>query len=97
MYTALIQKRECASVQYGRTEYMTNNATKEVQKMANKITAKIEKGELHIAIPCTTKNCPLSKTGKTRRVASTEGNVELDGVEVEGKTVKLGLNAYISA
>lgn len=63
--------------------------------MANTVTATIEKGMLVVRIPAITKNCPVSASGKTKRVASTEGNVATE-LEVEGKKVTIGLNAYIS-
>jgi len=53
---------------------------------------KIENDELVIRIPLTEPR--PSSSGKTLIVASTGGNVRTD-VEVKGKPVFLGLNAYI--
>lgn len=65
--------------------------------MANtNIKAEIVKGNLVITLPAITKNNPVSASGKTLRVASTEGNVETE-LEVNGKKVIVGLNAYIKA
>lgn len=64
--------------------------------MPQNITAKIEKNELVIRIPATTKNMVRSASGKTLRVASSEGNVTTD-LLVDGKPVIIGLNAYIKA
>ena len=57
------------------------------------MTVKIENNNLVITIPV---NSPLrtSATGKTKLVASTNGNIVTSAV-VEGKNVTLGLNAYI--
>lgn len=60
----------------------------------NEIKAEVKNGNLVITIPAIVKNCPVSPSGKTRRVASSEGNVETDCV-VEGQKVIIGLNAYI--
>lgn len=54
--------------------------------------AKIENNELVIRIPL--EKPKPSSSGKTLIVASTGGNVQT-GVEVDGKPVFLGLNAYI--
>lgn len=54
----------------------------------------IEKNELVIRIP--TQDPTPSASGKTLVIASTHGNV-VTGVKVNGKEVKIGLNAYISA
>ena len=54
--------------------------------------ANIENNELVIRIPLE-KPHP-SSSGKTMIVASTGGNVQTD-VEIEGKPVFIGLNAYI--
>jgi hypothetical protein len=54
--------------------------------------AKIEGNELVIRIPL--QKPTLSSSGKTLIVASTGGNKQID-VEVEGKPVYVGLNAYI--
>ena len=51
------------------------------------IEIKQEKGKLVVTID-TTKEFGLSKSGKTITIASTQGNVELDG------GVYLGVNAY---
>lgn len=60
------------------------------------IKAEIVKGNLVVTIPAITKNNPVSASGKTLRVASSEGNVETD-LEINGKPVIIGLNAYIKA
>jgi hypothetical protein len=54
--------------------------------------AKIENNELVIRIPL--EKPKPSSSGKTLIVASTGGNVQT-GVEVDGKPVFVGLNAYI--
>lgn len=54
--------------------------------------AKIENNELVIRIPL--EKPELSSSGKTLIVASTGGNVQTD-VEVNGKPVFVGVNAYI--
>lgn len=65
--------------------------------MANtNIKAEIKNGNLVITVPATTKNMALSASGKTRRVASSEGNVATE-LMVDGKPVIIGLNAYIKA
>ena len=53
---------------------------------------KIEENELVIRIPL--EKPRASSSGKTLIVASTSGNVRTD-VEVDGKPVYVGLNAYI--
>lgn len=53
-----------------------------------------EKDELVIRIPINKKPEP-SKSGKTLVVASSHGNVKTD-LEIDGKNVVIGLNAYIS-
>lgn len=58
------------------------------------LTAKIEKGELVIRITMNPKPVP-SASGKTLVVASSHGNVATT-VEVDGKPVIVGLNAYIA-
>lgn len=55
----------------------------------------IEGNELVIRIPAE-KNPSLSKTGKTKIVASSHGN-QKTGVQVNGQEVIVGLNAYIYA
>jgi len=62
--------------------------------MNGNIEVKQEGNVLVIRIPM---QAPTpSTTGKTLVVASTHGNIETP-VQVQGKTLKLGLNAYISA
>ena len=61
--------------------------------MAKGMTVAIAKGILTITIPVEKVLNP-SASGKTLRVASTEGNAKTD-VEVEGKPLFIGLNAYI--
>lgn len=55
--------------------------------------AKIEGNELVIRLPINAKPVP-SVTGKTLVVASSHGNKETE-VKVEGKSVIVGVNAYI--
>lgn len=57
-----------------------------------RMKVQIEKGELVIRIAM--QNPTPSKSGKTLVVASTFGNVQTDA-QVNGKSVTLGLNAYI--
>ncbi len=58
-----------------------------------KLTATIEDGFLVIRVPLNpTPTC--SATGKTLVVASSHGNKETE-LEVEGKAVFVGVNAYI--
>ena len=59
------------------------------------MTVKIENGNLVITIPANT-NPPISKTGKSRIVATTGGFMASTAV-VAGKPVKIGLNAIIAA
>lgn len=48
-----------------------------------------------ITIPANTKNPPLSKaSGKTRIVATSGGNKDT-GIEVQGQSLYVGVNAYI--
>jgi hypothetical protein len=54
----------------------------------------IKDGNLVITIPMQTPT--PSASGKTLVVASTRGNMKTD-VQVNGKPVTIGLNAYISA
>lgn len=56
--------------------------------------AVIKDGILTITIPVHA-NPPPSKSGKTRIVASSNGNVTLSDVLVDGKPLVIGLNAYI--
>lgn len=56
----------------------------------------IENGELVIRIPANTTNPPPSKSGKTLVIASTRGNLKTE-LEINGKPVTIGINAYISA
>jgi len=64
-------------------------------KSNSKVQAKIEKGNLVITLPIS-KGYPVSPSGKTRRVASSEGNIETE-VEVEGQNLIVGVNAFIWA
>ncbi len=60
---------------------------------AKKLTASIEDGYLVIRVPLNP--TPIrSSTGKSLVVASTHGNKQTD-LEIDGKPVILGLNAYI--
>ena len=58
------------------------------------MNAKLEKGVLIISIPV--QEPTPSASGKTLVVASTHGN-QPTTVEVNGKRVVIGLNAYIKA
>jgi hypothetical protein len=58
-----------------------------------KLTASIEGEYLVIRLPLNLKPTP-SASGKTLVVASSRGNKETD-VQVQGKPVFLGVNAYI--
>lgn len=60
---------------------------------AKKLTAAIEGGYLVIRVPMNSKPVP-SSTGKTLVVASSHGNKQTD-VEIDGKPVIVGVNAYI--
>lgn len=57
------------------------------------MTATIEKNELVLRLPI---NRRPSKTGKNIVIASTNGNVP-STLQVEGKTVTVGVNAYFKA
>jgi hypothetical protein len=59
------------------------------------MTAKIVGNKLVIEIEMRDPPTP-SATGKTRIVATTAGNVKTD-IQVQGKTMTIGLNAYIPA
>lgn len=54
----------------------------------------IEKNDLVIRVPLSNPPVP-SASGKTLVVASTRGNIKTS-VEVDGKPVTIGLNAYIA-
>lgn len=58
----------------------------------SKVNVKVEGNELVIRLPLT--KGKASKSGKTVVVASTGGNVKTD-VEVSGKKLTVGVNAYI--
>lgn len=60
------------------------------------MNAAIKDGMLIINIPVQTP-APLSKSRKSRVIASTNGNVKLPSLIVDGKTVTIGINAYIPA
>ena len=61
------------------------------------LTAKFDsKGNLVITIPADKKAKVVSASGKTRRVASSQGNKPTE-LKVEGQNVVVGLNAYIYA
>ncbi len=60
---------------------------------AKKLTASIEGEYLVIRVPMNAKPTP-SSTGKTLVVASSHGNKQTE-VEVQGKPVIVGVNAYI--
>lgn len=60
---------------------------------SNELSVKIEGDVLVIRIPM--QEPTESSSGKTLVVATTHGNIPTD-VKVDGKVVKLGLNAYIA-
>ena len=60
---------------------------------AKKLTASIDGGYLVIRVPLKAKPTP-SSTGKTLVVASSHGNKQTE-VEIDGKPVIVGVNAYI--
>jgi len=60
---------------------------------AKKLTAAIEGEYLVIRVPLNAKPTP-SSTGKTLVVASSRGNKQTE-VEIQGKPVIVGVNAYI--
>ena len=60
---------------------------------ANKLTAAIEGDFLVLRVPLNAKPT-LSATGKTLVIASSHGNKQTE-VQVEGKPVYVGVNAYI--
>jgi hypothetical protein len=60
---------------------------------AKKLTASIEGEYLVIRVPLNPKPT-LSSTGKTLVVASSHGNKQTE-VEIEGKPVIVGVNAYV--
>ena len=60
---------------------------------AKKLTAAIEGEYLVIKVPLNPKPTP-SATGKTLVVASSHGNKETE-VQIQGKPVFIGVNAYI--
>jgi hypothetical protein len=55
----------------------------------------IKDGNLVISIPVNNP-MPLSKTGKSKLVASTGGNL-VTAIQIDGKPVKIGLNAFVDA
>ena len=54
----------------------------------------LKDGSLVITLPCEQKDPPVSKSGKSRVVASTRGNVQTS-LQIKGKNVTVGANAYI--
>jgi hypothetical protein len=58
------------------------------------VTAEIKEGMLIISLPMQTP--APSKSAKTLIVASTHGTQKTD-IQVNGKTVKIGVNAFIEA
>ena len=60
---------------------------------AKKLTAAIEGEYLVIRVPLNAKPTP-SSTGKTLVVASSRGNKQTE-VEIQGKPVIVGVNAYV--
>ena len=60
-----------------------------------KVTLDPKGKTLTIVIPCDPKAEVVSSTGKTRNVATSHGNRPTD-ITVAGKTLCVGVNAYIS-
>ncbi len=60
---------------------------------AKKLTAAIEDGYLVIRVPLNVTPTP-SSSGKTLVIASSHGNKQTD-LEIDGKPVIVGVNAYI--
>ena len=60
---------------------------------AKKLTATVEDGYLVIRVPLNATPTP-SSSGKTLVVASSHGNKQTE-VEIDGKPVFLGVNAYV--
>jgi len=56
--------------------------------------ASLKDGKLTIVIDADDKAAQPSKSGKTRIVASSRGNVQT-GLQVNGKNVVIGVNAYV--
>ncbi|MBW1931441.1 MAG: hypothetical protein JRI56_00140 [Deltaproteobacteria bacterium] len=56
--------------------------------------AEIKNGKLVITLDANTKEPPDSKSGKSKIIATTGGNV-LTGLQVNGKQVFIGVNAFI--
>ena len=57
--------------------------------------AELKDGSLVITLDVDTKDPPVSKSGLSRVVASTRGNVQT-AIQVKGKSLTIGVNAYIS-
>ena len=62
--------------------------------MSLKVTIDKKKKEMTIVIPINDPPTP-SNSGKTLIVATTSGNAVISDVEINGKPLTLGLNAYI--
>jgi len=73
--------------------YWKPTKEKNITATAKKLTAIIEGEYLVIRIPMNPKPT-LSSTGKTLVVASSHGNKQTD-LEIEGKPIFVGVNAYI--
>jgi len=58
------------------------------------MTVEVKDGNLHIVLPMQPPS--PSKSGKTKVVASTHGNVQTTA-QVDGKPITLGVNAYVHA
>ena len=56
--------------------------------------AEIKDGSLVITLDVDQKDPPVSKSGISRVVASSRGNVQTS-LQVKGKNVTIGINAYI--
>jgi hypothetical protein len=82
----------------GLTQQFVKNhfqiTTKDKRRATMDFKAEIKGGNLIITIPVAKKPEP-SKSGKTKIVASTNGNVKTD-IKVEGYPLTIGVNAYIT-
>ena len=56
--------------------------------------AELKNGSLVITMDVETNDPPVSKSGKSRVVASSRGNVQTS-LQVKGQNVTIGVNAYI--
>lgn len=68
-----------------------------LSEMEITMKAEIKGNNLVITIPCNIDNPSLSASGKSLVVASTQGNITLPDLQIKGKNLTIGLNAYIKA